>query len=192
MNIRPEIREKVISAAKELNYTPNAFARMLAGHKTNLIAIVLGPATGPYYTQILLQFIYKLQQKQKQLLPFSMSGNMRYRDIFEQIRPFRVDAIILTSAASGAAFEPGETDIPIIIAGIKDWEFNNFMGAYSQGILDKANVVINFFPKKEQSDLQNAFSDLKIFFADYAPEVFEPIPNISMYNQIINTSLSEV
>ena len=63
---------------------------------------------------------------------------------------------------------------------------------YSQGILDKANVVINFFPKKEQSDLQNAFSDLKIFFADYAPEVFEPIPNISMYNQIINTSLSEV
>ena len=27
---------------------------------------------------------------------------------------------------------------------------------------------------------------------DYAPEVFEPIPNISMYNQIINTSLSEV
>lgn len=41
-----------------------------------------------------------------------------------------------------------ETDIPIIIAGIKDWEFNNFMGAYSQGILDKANVVINFFPKK--------------------------------------------
>ena len=85
-----------------------------------------------------------------------------------------------------------ETDIPIIIAGIKDWEFNNFMGAYSQGILDKANVVINFFPKKEQSDLQNAFSDLKIFFADYAPEVFEPIPNISMYNQIINTSLSEV
>lgn len=115
MNIRPEIREKVISAAKELNYTPNAFARMLAGHKTNLIAIVLGPSTGPYYTQILLQFIYKLQQKQKQLLPFSMSGNMRYRDIFEQIRPFRVDAIILTSAASGAAFEPGETDIPIIL-----------------------------------------------------------------------------
>ena len=85
-----------------------------------------------------------------------------------------------------------ETDIPIIIAGIKDWEFNNFMGAYSQGILDKANVVINFFPKKRTVRFTKCFSDLKIFFADYAPEVFEPIPNISMYNQIINTSLSEV
>lgn len=115
MNIRPEIREKVIAAAKELNYTPNAFARMLAGRKTNLIAIVLGPATGPYYSQILLRFVYKLQQCGKQVLPFSMAGGMSYRELYERIKPFRVDAIILTSAASNAAYEPNETDIPVIL-----------------------------------------------------------------------------
>ena len=56
-----------------------------------------------------------------------------------------------------------ETDIPIIIAGIKDWEFNNFMGAYSQGILDKANVVINFFPKRTVR-FTKCFFRFKIFF----------------------------
>lgn len=115
MNIRPEIREKVIAAAKELNYTPNAFARMLAGRKTNLIAIVLGPVTGPYYSQILLRFIYKLQQCGKQVLPFSMAGGMSYHELFDHINPFRVDAIILTSAASNAVFEPNDTDIPVIL-----------------------------------------------------------------------------
>ena len=115
MNIRPDIREKVLAAAKELDYTPNAFARMLAGHKTNLIAIVLGPATGPYYSQILLRFIYKFQKSNKQILPFSMADGMSYHELFEQIKPFRVEAVILTSAASGIAFEPGETNIPVIL-----------------------------------------------------------------------------
>jgi len=115
MNIRPEIREKVLAAAKVLNYTPNAFARMLAGSKTNLIAIVLGPITGPYYSQLLLQFIYKSQKYRKQILPFSMPEGMSYHELFEQIKPFRVEAIILTSAVSGIAFEPEETDIPVIL-----------------------------------------------------------------------------
>lgn len=115
MNIRPEIREKVIAAAKDLSYTPNAFARMLAGHRTNLVAIVLGPVTGPYYSQILLRFVYKLQRQGKQVLPFSMAGGMNYHELFEKIKPFRVDAIILTSAASSAAYEPNETDIPVIL-----------------------------------------------------------------------------
>ncbi|NLF26873.1 MAG: substrate-binding domain-containing protein [Clostridiales bacterium] len=115
MNVRPEIREKVLAAAEALNYTPNAFARMLAGNRTNLIAIVLGPATGPYYSQTLLHFIYKLQQKGKQVLPFTMDGDRDYRALLEHIKPFRVDAIILTSAASSAVYEPSGTDIPVIL-----------------------------------------------------------------------------
>ena len=115
MNIRPEIRAKVMAAANELNYTPNAFARMLAGRKTDLVAIVLGPVTGPYYSRVLLSFISKLQMQGKQVLPFTMAGGMSYRELFERIKPFRVDAIILTSAASPAVYEPNETDIPVIL-----------------------------------------------------------------------------
>ena len=115
MNIRPDIRERVIAAAKELNYTPNAFARMLAGNKTNLVAIVLGPKTGPYYSQTLLRFVYKLQQCGKQVLPFSMEGGVDYKTLLERIKPFKVDAIILTSAAYAGVFELEVKDIPVIL-----------------------------------------------------------------------------
>ena len=115
MNIRPDIRERVIAAAKELNYTPNAFARMLAGNKTNLVAIVLGPTTGPYYSQTLLRFIYKLQQRGKQVLPFSMEGGVDYKTLIERIKPFKVDAIIVTSAAYAGVFEMEVKDIPVIL-----------------------------------------------------------------------------
>lgn len=77
------------------------------------------------------------------------------------------------------------TDIPIVICGVKDWEIENFIGAYNLGVLDKANVLINFFPEKEQSAFASTFHDLKIFFADYAPEVFEPERNMEIYTNII-------
>ncbi len=115
MNVRPEIREKVIAAARELDYTPNAFARMLAGNRSNLVAIVLGPVTGPYYSQFLLRFVYRFQQQGKQLLPFSMQAATDYATLLERIKPFHVDAIILTSAANVNLLELDQTDIPIIM-----------------------------------------------------------------------------
>lgn len=118
MNVRPEIREKVISAAEQLNYTPNAFARMLAGNKSNLVAIIMGPRTGPYYSQVLLHFMYQLQNRGKQLLPFYMERECDYKTLLERIKSFQVDAIILTSAAVAGGFKLDRTDIPVIMLEI--------------------------------------------------------------------------
>lgn len=81
------------------------------------------------------------------------------------------------------------TDIPVIIAGAKDWEIQNFVGAYQTGTLDKASVIMNFFPQKEQSDFKRAFPNLNIWFSDYAPEVFEADSNALIYNEIIKKYL---
>ena len=115
MNVRPEIKEKVLEAAKELNYTPNAFARMLAGNRTNLIALVLGPATGYYYSQVLLQFIYKLQSHGQQVLPFTTDASMPFSKLIHRIEQFRVDAIVVTSAAYTSGIEQIRCNIPILM-----------------------------------------------------------------------------
>ena len=115
MNVRPAIKAKVLAAAKELNYTPNAFARMLAGNHTNLIAIVLGPATGYYYSQVLLQFIYKLQSHGQQVLPFATDANTPLPKLIHRIEQYRVDAIIVTSAAHITCDTPLESSIPILM-----------------------------------------------------------------------------
>lgn len=84
------------------------------------------------------------------------------------------------------------TDIPVLICGVKDWEIDKFIGAYTSGILDKVNVLINFFPIKEQNNFAQAFQDIKIYFANYAPEVFEPEENLSVYNSIVKNYIEGV
>lgn len=84
------------------------------------------------------------------------------------------------------------TDIPVLICGVKDWEIDKFIGAYTSGILDKVNVLINFFPEREQNNFANAFPEIKIYFANYAPEVFEPEENLSVYNSIVKNYIEGV
>ncbi len=84
------------------------------------------------------------------------------------------------------------TDIPVLICGVKDWEIDKYIGAYTSGILDKVNVLINFFPIKEQNNFAQAFQDIKIYFANYAPEVFEPEENLSVYNSIVKNYIEGV
>lgn len=81
------------------------------------------------------------------------------------------------------------TDMPIIIAGAKDWEIHNFIGAYKNGVLDNANVLMNFFPEREQTNFKKAFPDLRLYFANYSPEVFAPDNNIDLYFDMLRENL---
>ena len=112
--VKPETRDKVLRSARELNYAPNAFARILASNKTNIIAIILGPITGYYYSQVLVEFIYQLQNAGKQIMPFTTDENTSYEALIQSISQYRVDAIIMTSVANSMSYEPVNCSIPII------------------------------------------------------------------------------
>src|SRR5438552_11770180 len=45
-------RQKVLKAAQELNYTPNSLARSLRTQRSNLIAVMVGDNTDPYFAEI--------------------------------------------------------------------------------------------------------------------------------------------
>ncbi|WP_188454912.1 LacI family DNA-binding transcriptional regulator [Virgibacillus oceani] len=47
-----EIKDKVFSVAKELNYRPNGIARSLKMHKTNTIGIIIPDISNPYFMKI--------------------------------------------------------------------------------------------------------------------------------------------
>jgi len=51
--IRPETREKVLSAALELEYKPNLLARSLRGSNTLLLGVIARDITDPFHIQIL-------------------------------------------------------------------------------------------------------------------------------------------
>ncbi len=45
-------RQKVLKAAEELSYTPNSLARSLRTQRSNLIAVLVGDNTDPYFAEI--------------------------------------------------------------------------------------------------------------------------------------------
>ncbi len=50
--IHPDTRDKILDAAKKLNYRPNTIAKSLASGKTHTIALLIPTIVNDYYTQI--------------------------------------------------------------------------------------------------------------------------------------------
>ncbi len=50
--VRPELRDKVLAAAAELHYTPNAHAQALAGNHTASVGVILHDVSDPYFAAI--------------------------------------------------------------------------------------------------------------------------------------------
>jgi len=50
--VNPQTRERVLAAAKDLGFSPSALARALANDKTNIVGIIVGDASDPYFATI--------------------------------------------------------------------------------------------------------------------------------------------
>src|SRR5512137_3164022 len=60
-SVSDEMRQKVMMAAKQLGYRPNAIARSLNQHSTRMIGLVMVRFTNPFYARLLQEFTAKLQ-----------------------------------------------------------------------------------------------------------------------------------
>ncbi|WP_058485692.1 LacI family DNA-binding transcriptional regulator [Defluviitalea phaphyphila] len=51
--VKKEVREKVLKIAKELNYKPNIFSKMLKGGMSREIGVIIPSITNPFYAQLI-------------------------------------------------------------------------------------------------------------------------------------------
>ncbi|OWU71535.1 hypothetical protein ATO3_18660 [Marinibacterium profundimaris] len=97
-SIAAETREKVLDAARKLNYVPNSIASSLTTHRSNIVAIILGDLNNPFYTHVLQTFGRELQALNRHMLVFTLTEDMHTDDAIMQLLPYQVDGVILTSA----------------------------------------------------------------------------------------------
>lgn len=115
--VSPDKRQRVLEAASELGYVPNAIARSLTTQRTNIIGIVMANLTSPFYPYVLEKFLQRFRDMDKQTLLFTAAPNQDIDDIIPHILQHRVDALIITSAtlSTEMADECLRYGIPVIL-----------------------------------------------------------------------------
>ncbi|MFP2237163.1 LacI family DNA-binding transcriptional regulator [Pseudescherichia vulneris] len=96
-SISPATREKVLKAARELGYRPNAIARSLNTARSRIIGVVVSYFENPFYPQVLESLARKLDTLNYHLLLFVADKDGNVDRIFDQIMQYRVDGIVLAS-----------------------------------------------------------------------------------------------
>ena len=71
-SISPATRAKVMSAAEQIGYMPNAIARSMITRRTNIIGVVLGNLEYQFYQQALRVLSLRLQEAGRQVLLFTV------------------------------------------------------------------------------------------------------------------------
>lgn len=98
-SISPATREKVLKAARELGYRPNAIARSLNTARSRIVGVVMSYFDNQFYPQVLEALAQRLDELNYHLLLFVGDRDGNVDRIFDQIMQYRVDGIVLASVS---------------------------------------------------------------------------------------------
>jgi len=116
-SIAEEKRQKILEAARKLNYVPNSIASSLTTKRSNIVAVILGNMGNPFYVHVLRAFIDRLQQQGRQVLTFTVDNGADSDEVLMRVLRYQVDGIILTSAQLSTRMTSicHERGIPIVL-----------------------------------------------------------------------------
>lgn len=115
-SVSPDMRAKVLKAAAELGYRPNALARAMISGRSGLIAMVAAYLDNHFYPVVVEQLARAVQVRGYHLLMF-MTEPGRQDEVVEQILQYQVEGIVMASAtlSSTLARECAQTGIPVVL-----------------------------------------------------------------------------
>lgn len=97
-SISPDLRKRVLAAARSYGYLPNAIASMLTTRRTHIVGIVLSDMQNPFYPALLARLTQGLQQAGLQSLLFNIAPGASVEDQLLAIRTYNVDSVVVISA----------------------------------------------------------------------------------------------
>ncbi len=110
-------RNKVIAAAKELGYIPNAIAPILSSGRSNSVAIVVSEEYSSFFMEAFHLMSRILDKEGMRTLYFTCAPSNDVNDVLSHIMKYRVDGIIITSAALMHTLDTKwvNSDVPVVL-----------------------------------------------------------------------------
>ena len=97
------MRKRVMAAADELGYRPNAIARGLITRRSNMVAVVISKLTNLYYPEVLVQLTQRFSESGVRVLLFALERESDTERVVEQMLQYRVDGVL-----TAAMFTPDQ------------------------------------------------------------------------------------
>lgn len=115
-SVAPHTRQKVMAAAKELGYRPNAIARSLISGRSRMIGLLAAYLDNQFYPIVVERMARALQSRGYHTLLFIAEPGDQDRQL-EKILAYQVDAVIMASAtlSSALARECLDAAIPVVL-----------------------------------------------------------------------------
>ncbi len=88
------MRDRVMAAADELGYRPNAIARGLITQRSNMVAVAISKLTNLYYPEVLVQLTQRFSERGVRVLLFALEREGDSGNVIEQMLQYRVDGIV--------------------------------------------------------------------------------------------------
>ncbi len=115
-SVSADTRKKVLEAANQLGYRPNALARSLISGKSGIIGVLVAYLDNQFYPVVLEQLSRSLQTKGYHTLLF-MTDPGDQDAVVQQILQYQVEGVVMASASlsSSLAKECADNGIPVVL-----------------------------------------------------------------------------
>jgi len=115
-SVAPETRERILAAARQLGYRPNAIARSLITSRSRMIGLVMSHLDNQFYPIVIERLSQALQNDGYHVLLF-ISKTEEVDSVLADILQYQVDGIVMasTSLSSALARDCHSAGIPVVL-----------------------------------------------------------------------------
>lgn len=116
-SVSEEMRRKVMAAARQLGYRPNAIGRILSQQASRIIGLVMIRFWNPFYTRLIEEFTSDLQARGYWVLLLNVADDAEMEQAVPAALQYQIDGLIITSAtlSSSLAEECARVGTPVVL-----------------------------------------------------------------------------
>ena len=99
IRIHPESRKRVLEAADQLGYIPNAIAQIMTSGRSGIVGVVVSSYFNLFYYKILQILTNQLSEKGLRAMVFTSDPKEDINELLRNLYQYQVDGVIVTSSA---------------------------------------------------------------------------------------------
>ncbi len=99
-SVSKKMRARVMKAANELGYQPNAIARSLITRRSNLVGVILSDFTNLHYPEVLYELNQGFSNHGVHVLLFTLHRERDIDEIIGQVFQYQVDGVVVATTLS--------------------------------------------------------------------------------------------